>query len=239
MIYGDHLLFRAAAQVKELAQTGRTLRLPNDIAPLVQNAYSGAPLGPHDWQNAMTRARSDADIKQKNKQSLARAYRLAEPRAAGVPGLVGWLDANVGEADVEGARAQVRDTSGGVNVLVVQTDAAGQWRLPDWYLSEAESHHSVQGGWNIEMNEVPTWTIRRALAGTSVSMPDWVCEGDVGDQLITDLEKLMPAAWQQSPDLVGELVLPLDEACQWSGADFTMTYSPKLGLEVRKRKQHG
>ncbi|MCL2803655.1 MAG: CRISPR-associated helicase Cas3' [Micrococcales bacterium] len=233
-VYGEHLLFRAAAQVLDLTGSDNAMRLPDDIAPLVQQAYGEEPLGPEGWQEAMTRARLASEAKQAAKRSAASAFRLAAPGAENT-GLIGWLDASLGEADVDGARAQVRDTGGGFAVLVVQTDSAGQWRLPDWLTAGAGLSLSALAGRGVPMGEVPSPAVRRALAGTSVNLPDWVCEGEAGDHLISELERQMPAAWQQSPDLVGELVLPLDEACRWSGTDYDMTYGPQVGLEVNRR----
>jgi len=227
-VYGKYLLYRTAAQVLRIVQTVQAIELPGDIAPLVEEAYGDNHLGPMEWQPAMALARSQADSARADKEFMAGSFRLPSPYAAG-PGLVGWLDGSVGEADTGAARAQVRDAGDGFSVLVVQTSPHGQWRLPTWL-------NSKQAGEALVQDTEPGSTVVQALAGTSVGLPDWVCGGKYGGVIIDALEALMPPAWQKSPALVGELILPLDDNCQWHLEALTISYDRYLGLSVKEEK---
>ncbi|MCL2490985.1 MAG: CRISPR-associated helicase Cas3' [Propionibacteriaceae bacterium] len=226
-IYHHHLLYRTAAQVLRVVQSNGVITLPDDIAPLVEEAYGDSQVGPEDWQQAMALARSQAAGISACKESAARSFRLPSPNASG-RGLVGWLDGSVGDAETGATRAQVRDSGDGFSVLVVQTSPHGQWRLPDWL-------DSKRRGEALTMEAIPSGKMAEALAGTSVGLPDWVCE-KYGDAIIGALEALMPPTWQKSPALTGELILPLDEKCQWHLEPLTVSYDPHLGLSVKEDK---
>ena len=229
-VYGASLLYRASAQVLDIVNADGVIRLPQDIAPLVEAAYGDRELGPSSWQPKMSEARNRALRELAKKRRDAGKFRLPSPSSSEF-GLTGWLDENVGEAEVGATRARVRDGGDAFGVLVVQGEPAGPWRIPDWLSS---SHR----GEPLLMEDLPPHAQRLALAGTSVSLPRWVCEGSRGLMLIEALESLMRPAWQLSPDLAGELVLPLDENCQWQMPDLLpdllIEYDPLLGMTVRR-----
>jgi len=222
-VYGRHLLLRAAAQVLERASSGTAIRLPQDIAPLVHAAYGADPLGPATWQVAMADARRRAEGERSAAEAKARSFLLGSPDDDQV-GLIGWLDGSIGEADADG-RAQVRDSEDAFEVLVVQGVADGQWRLPDWLSGGL-------GGALLEMHEVPSFAKRRGLAGAAVRLPSWLAAGAQGDRVLRELEALVVDAWQESPDLAGQLVLPLDDAGRTELAGHVVVYDRDLGLQV-------
>jgi hypothetical protein len=233
-VYRHHLLFRAAAQVLALVENGRSIRLPDDIAPLVQEAYGDKRLGPDEWQAKMEEASQKDGSWRKDKADRAEKFRLPSPTDGGL-GLTGWLDRSVGEADVDGdARAQVRDSEDSFEVLVVQTDSGGQWRLPDWLTSPAGSRSPLAGR-HLPMGEAPGAPLRRALAGTSVRLPTMVTQGDKGDIVIDHLERLVRDTWQKTPDLAGQLILPLDNERQAEIPGLgVVTYDPETGLDFER-----
>jgi CRISPR-associated endonuclease/helicase Cas3 len=222
-VYGRHLLLRAAAQVLDRASSGVGIRLPEDIAPLVHAAYGVDALGPSSWQEAMAVARQVSEGERDVAERKAESFLLGPPGEDRV-GLIGWLDGSVGEADIRG-RAQVRDSEDAFEVLVVQQSDGGQWRLPDWLVDGV-------GGDLLEMREVPPPAKRRALAGTSVRLPSWLAAGTLGDHVLTELEACVVDAWQESPDLAGELVLPLDDGGRAVVAGHEITYDQEIGLRV-------
>ncbi|PZR51713.1 CRISPR-associated helicase/endonuclease Cas3 [Xylanimonas oleitrophica] len=230
-VYGDHLLLRAAAQVLDVVQGSGTLRLPQDIAPLVQQAYDdGLPLGPEEWQPAMRKARvAQGDVREVQR-ARARAFQLPGP-GAGSRGLAGWLDGSVGEADVVGARAQVRDSEDSIEVIVVQADGADQWRVPDWFDGEV-------AGAQVPRGEIPSLPLRRAIAGATVRLPASMSRGRGGDAVIDHLERLAVEldleAWQRSPDLAGQLVLPLDDERRARIPGWALTYDRETGLSAER-----
>ena len=230
-IYGDYLLMRAAAQIEAIIAGAGRIELPTDIAPLVQAAYDEQPLGPLSWQDAMARAWQQQSADLKAKEQKAKAFLLPSVDADLV-GLNDWLDGNAGEADDAGARAQVRDSDDSIEVLVVQTDAAGQWRIPDWSSSKWK-------GEPISRREIPSAELRRVIAGHSVRLPNLVSVGSSGDAVIDYLEDLKAdldfEAWQESPDLSGQLVLPFNDDGKVSVPGWILAYDPEIGLTAERQ----
>ncbi|MFI2105688.1 CRISPR-associated helicase Cas3' [Isoptericola sp. NPDC019693] len=227
-VYGPYLLLRAAAQVLARTTSGQGIRLPQDIAPLVHAAYGMQPLGPDEWRSAMEEAHHKAQSERLVREIRARTFLLGPPAEDRV-GLIGWLDGSIGEAEAQG-RAQVRDADDAFEVLVVQRDAGGQWRLPG-------RRGAGVDGELLEMREVPPVAKRRALAGTAVRLPAWLAAGELGDQVLDQLEENVVDAWQDSPDLAGQLVLPLDDGGRAYLAGCEVVYDEDLGLRVGRPRR--
>jgi CRISPR/Cas system-associated endonuclease/helicase Cas3 len=119
-VYGRHALLCSLAALDGHLQGRRPVVLPADIAPLVQAAYGGGPLGPNAWQAAMAEAREELDRQQAAKRAKAQTFQIHGVGAPGEP-IVGWLEAGAGDADdTREGRAQVRDTAAeSVEVMVV------------------------------------------------------------------------------------------------------------------------
>lgn len=232
-VYGKHLLYRAATQVTALAAGTGQIDLPHDIAPLVEEAYGEKQIGPDAWQEAMGDARGRAVAERAASEAAANAFRLRPPATGEGSSLVGWLDASIGDANEgntaeERGRAQVREGEDTFEVLVVQTDSAGQWRLPDWLPA-----HLHQGELLTTVG-IPTPALRRVLAGCSVRLPGSVCRGRRGDAVLAALEATCVETWQDTPDLAGQLVLVLDEDRRATLPGWEIEYDARAGLKVRK-----
>lgn len=228
-VYGRHLLLRAAAQITELVAGAGTIRLPEQIAPLVHEAYSDQPLGPESWQATLDEARSRSEADRATAEGRAATFMLRTPRATGSDAtLVGWLDGGVGEAEDQAGRAQVRDADDSIEVLVVQTSVSDQWRLPDWLADKTVA------GQLLPRREIPPVAACRALAGCAVRLPGYVTLGRAGDDLIDALQDLGVDAWQKSPELAGQLVLPLDDDRQITIAGIHLSYDAQTGLTVTR-----
>jgi len=228
LIYGDYLLLRAAAQVLVAIENGKGIELPRDIAPLVEAAYSDVELGAPSWQEAIARASRKRVQQRQVQEDRADVFRLpavVSPR----DGLTGWLDGSVGEADVQGARAQVRDSEDSIEVIVVQTDNADQWRIVDW-VEEPASGRLLNRG------QIPPRDQRRLLAACTVRLPASISGGRRGDDVVSHLEALMKqfdfAAWQDSPDLTGQLILPFGGNRRVELPGCALSYDPDTGLHV-------
>ncbi|UMO99986.1 CRISPR-associated helicase Cas3' [Amycolatopsis sp. EV170708-02-1] len=127
-VYGDHTLLRSAALL-----VGReSLRLPDDIAPLVQQAYADDALGPAGWQPAMRAAAETARANADRRIHRAQEFLLGEVGES--DSLVGWMRASVGDVHEDSPKgaAQVRDGAESLEVLVVQQDADGGLLTPSW-----------------------------------------------------------------------------------------------------------
>jgi hypothetical protein len=191
-------LLRSLAVLHPYLDGGRTLRLPADIAPIVQAAYSDTPIGPAPWQEAMAAAKQRHDTDQQQKEHKAGTFRLAPAGPAGQP-IVGWLDAGVGDVDddprLEGRR-QVRDTAAeSVEVIVLVRHADGRLVTPPWLRRD--------GGRQVPADHEPERDLARTIATCTLTLPIELCRIETIEQL--EQQNHFPA-WQRSPWLAGELV---------------------------------
>lgn len=215
-VYDTHHLLRAAA----LLVGKDVVTLPADIAELVQTAYGATSLGSADWQPAMDDARRKADERGRKRQDSARTYLLPEP---GTGDLVGWLRAHAGEVNDDSPQgmAQVRDGAESLEVLVVQRDSGGGFRIPDWVPG---------GGQQIPvMGEVP-WPLARVISVCALRLPYALCHEGVIDAVITGLETTKIASFQDTPALRDQLVLALDDDRRAVLHGFRLTYDLERGL---------
>lgn len=229
LVYNTHLLYRAAAQIRGITENNGTIDLPRQIAPLVHEAYGEVRLGPESWQPAMKAAAVSSHGAMERAIARAAGFRLPAPEESRT--LLGWLDRSQGDPEASTGRAQVRDSEDGVEVLLVHTDSADQWRLLDSLgLSREDAY--------LPRDRPPSWSQVRALAGCSVRLPTYLprTSGDPSplDAVIDELEQLIVDAWQDEPRLAGELILPLDENGRTKLAGYLFTYSTRTGLEVSR-----
>ncbi|MFC7723231.1 CRISPR-associated helicase Cas3' [Nonomuraea recticatena] len=227
-IYRLHALLRSAA-VLEPYLSGQTLKLPEDISPLVQGAYGSEPVGPEAWQEAMERALEDEELHQAAQRDKAGAFQLAEVGREG-RALVGWLEAGVGDAeDTRRGRAQVRDGMEALEVLVVQ-------RRPDGTLATLPGLSKGRGGRVLPTDSQPEPKLARIVASCGLRLPFHFSVPPTIDRAIGELEAACIPAWQSpdSPWLAGELILMLDENCRTSLAGYDLHYTPSQGLEVAR-----
>jgi CRISPR-associated helicase Cas3/CRISPR-associated endonuclease Cas3-HD len=223
-VYGRHLLLRSLATLYDQLDASGSVVLPSAIAPLVQAAYGGEPLGPSAWQPAMAAARDEFDREQAVKRERAQTFRLGAVGAAG-EAIIGWLDADVGDVDDTGAgRAQVRDTAAeSVEVVVVLRRADGILIMMPWL--------AKGGGVDIPAElEPPAW-LARTIASCTLGLPIQLCTSEAVEEL--QRTGSFPA-WQRSPYLQNQLVLVLDEACRARLAGWELRYDRWSGLMVTK-----
>jgi CRISPR-associated endonuclease/helicase Cas3 len=227
-VYGRYALLRSAAVlVPHLAGTRRPVRLPQDISPLVQGAYGDTAVGPAGWAEAMASAWEQHERHRSRQADSADKFRLGE---VGLPGrsLVGWVAAGAGDADdTRAGRAQVRDTTESLEVVVVQRRADGSLATLPWL-------EKRRGGLELPQDRVPSPQAAKAAAGCGLRLPIQFSDPKVMDRAIAELEELYVHAWQgkDSHWLAGQLILALDADCQTHLAGFSLRYSKSDGLEV-------
>ncbi|PWI44506.1 CRISPR-associated helicase Cas3' [Streptomyces sp. ICBB 8177] len=227
-VYGRHALLRSVA-VLDLPSGGgyRTVRLPQDISSLVQQAYADEPVGPAAWAQAMDEARREDDALKAAKAKAADTFRIA---IAARPGrsLVGWLAGSAGDVDdTRAGRAQVRDAPESVEVIVVE-------QLDDGALATVSWAGDGRGGLPLPTGAVPSSDAAKAAAACTLRLPARMAKPYVIGRVIAELEQFCVPNWQarESLWLAGELILPLRPGCQTSVAGFRLSYSPDDGLEV-------
>ncbi|MEU5885009.1 CRISPR-associated helicase Cas3' [Spirillospora sp. NPDC047279] len=230
-VYSRYALLRSAAvlwpHLEGTAETGRTVRLPEHISPLVQVAYGDGPVGPQAWQPELRKAFDKHQARRATQHAKAETFQLAD---VGTPGtaLFGWIDAGVGDADdTRAGRAQVRDGVESLEVLVVQRLADGTVRTLPWLIDG-------QGGLPLPTESVPEPRLGRIVAASGLRLPFQFSIPKIADQAIEELEKEVIAAWQErdSSWLAGELIMFLDENCRTRLAGYEMRYSADDGLEI-------
>ncbi|MBP2473175.1 CRISPR-associated helicase Cas3/CRISPR-associated endonuclease Cas3-HD [Crossiella equi] len=219
-IYGEHTLLRSAALLIERSE----LVLPQDISPLVQQAYGDEPLGLDSWQERMRAAAEQAVLKARSRAESAQDFLLAPALASS---LVSWVKAGVGDAKEEQAGlAQVRDGAWSLEVLVVQRDHSGQ-------ISTLRRRDGNPGK-PIPLAQPVSDELAKLIAACSVRLPFALSNPRVIDATFTALKANRFASFEQQPLLKGQLVLVLDtdsRAVFQLGADnVIVTYDPKRGL---------
>ncbi|WP_260333945.1 CRISPR-associated helicase Cas3' [Streptomyces beigongshangae] len=235
-VYGAHLLLRSAAALLPHLDGSpqRPVRLPADISPLVQHAYTDDTDPPAGWAQALEAARAGHDAHRADQAERAATFRLG---AVGRPGrpLFGWLAAGVGDADdTQRGRAQVRDSRNSVEVVVVQRRSDGSLATVPWLTPDRKGR--PRAGLPLPTDQVPTALAARTAAACGLRLPIQFTYGAVMDQAITELEELYVPAWQTKDShwLAGQLILALDEHCQTHLAGFRLRYDPSDGLEVTR-----
>ncbi|WP_329065617.1 CRISPR-associated helicase Cas3' [Amycolatopsis sp. NBC_01480] len=221
-VYGAHTLLRAAAVLRERFGTG--IRLPDEIAPLVQRAYMAEPVGPDQWQDAMNAARQLAQDRAARRESRAETFQIANP---GPPGkaISGWVSAGVGEVDdTQEGRGQVRDGAPSLEVLVVCDNGSGDWHTPGWL---ADGY----GRLSIPRATTPPETVAEAMASCVLRLPLTFSNAEAEEQLW----QATPPAWEDSPLIYRQPALIVDRDGYGQITDRRVRYTPERGLEVFNR----
>lgn len=226
-VYDHAALLLSAAVLWPHLRDGVPLRLPDDIAPLVQAAYGDDVVVPEAWQAAILEARAEAARRRHDKRERAKTFRIGPVRMAGEP-LIAWLDAGAGDAEGVGddarGRAHVRDDGGEVLDVLLLVRKGGDLITPPW-LPE-------NGGRVVPTDFPPPRDLARTIASCTLSLPRAVTARGI-DAVIAELEgrNSMPA-WQEDPWLGGELILDVDDAGHAILGTFSLDYDRHDGLRV-------
>lgn len=227
-VYDAYQLLRSAAALWPQLHQGMPLRLPDDIAPLVQTAYGHDEIGPTEWRESIMAARGEWRKKTADKERQAEIFRLDAPGNDG--SLLGWLDGGVGDVDVDAEAeqqgvAQVRDTADSIEVIML-TSQDGRLSTPAW-LDEG------RGGRELPTEMPPEEQTAEIAAGCTITLPRDV---DV-ETAIRELEDRHDyPAWQGVHWLKGQLVLDFDSSGSAEVAGVSLRYAPHDGLRVCSRK---
>lgn len=221
-VYQPYTLLRSAAVLLPHLD-GVPLRLPGDISPLTQAAYGDDPVGPPDWQPALTEAYARYQDEQATKEGKARAYRLSEVAEPGTA-LVNWLAGGTDAKDDRAAQGHVRDSDAeSLEVLLLVRTPDGLV-LPPWIDG---------GGVPVPTADVPRWPLPRQVARCTLPLPRMMTAPEVSAEVIGELEQRIDLrAWQDDPWLAGELVLDVDGDGRARVGPFDLHYDVHEGLRV-------
>jgi CRISPR-associated endonuclease/helicase Cas3 len=226
-VYEEAALLRSAAVLWPHLQSDLPVRLPNDIAPLVQAAYGDGQVGPPSWQSDIAEAAADADRRRHAKRERAKTFRLGPVREVGDP-IIAWLDAGTGDTEALGddarGRAHVRDDGAEALDVLLLVRRGGDLITPPWLRQN--------GGLVVPTDFAPPRDLAKTIAACTLSLPAAVTARGV-DEIIAEVEgrNNLPA-WQDDPWLGGELVLDVDDAGQAVLGGFLLEYDPHDGLKV-------
>lgn len=216
IVYGKHLLLRSLAVLGVTPSRDRTLEIPAVIPELVQTVYGAMPVGPDSWQSALRQAEAKWNDDQSRKKADAEPFRIITPSESPCD-LDGWLERDVLE-DPEGhserarrAMATVRDSDESVEVVVLQRASDGL-QLPSWgdFRTKEPLPNGMAQPSPEQIRDILSCSIslNRYSAGCSL---DGFIEGVERCCTGTDAASERWMDWQQSSQLTGQLLLPLDE----------------------------
>lgn len=223
-VYGQAKLLRSAAVLGDALARG-WLSLPEQTPQLVADAYDPALAPPDGWESAWELAEAQAEQRTADARCRAHDFAIAPP--VDRDSMAGWLAAPADDPEDPRrlGRAQVRDGSDSLEVIVVQRDADGCLRLP-------AGPGPMAGALIPEALPIDEWRLPKAMAQTTISLPQSMCANPAQlDATIRALERsLRYDTWQGSPWIAGQVALVLDAGGMARVAGFELAYSDELGL---------
>ena len=222
-VYGQWLLWRTRKFLP------RSIRLPEEISPLVQRVYGWEREAPGGAQGE--EMRSIYERTQEKMKARAEAYLVPQPethRLAQLNTLDDWMQ-NEGARSDPAARAAVRDGDPSVEVLVMQRRADGSIHFLPWQ----------EGGSAVAADSPPPPETALKIARQKLRLPAVFGKAWKVDGVIRELEadnRSRLAAWQLSPLLHGELILLLDENLTARLAGMELCYDRENGLYYQKEE---
>ncbi|AYY12431.1 CRISPR-associated helicase Cas3' [Actinobacteria bacterium YIM 96077] len=217
-VYDAHVLYRAAAVLTP--RLGGVVELPADIAPLVQRAYGGEPVGPDSWQEAMAGAEQTSRESSRRREDKAGHFQINDPAKPG-KAIVGWITASAGEADEEAqGQGQVRDGAPSLEAMLVQRSAAGVLHTPSWLAEE--------GGREIPADDVPPDDLAEVMAACAIRLPLTFSNADAEEELWS----ATPPSWEHSHLIFRLPALVVDEHGWAEINGRRVRYTAARGLEV-------
>lgn len=222
-VYGQWMLWRTRNFLP------RSIRLPEEISPLVQRVYGWEREAPGGAQGEEMRCIYERT--QEKKKARAEAYLVPQPethRLAQLNTLDDWMQ-NEGACSDPAARAAVRDGDPSVEVLVMQRRADGSIHFLPWQ----------EGGSAVAVDSPPPPETALKIARQKLRLPAVFGKAWKVDGVIRELEadnRSRLAAWQLSPLLHGELILLLDENLTARLAGMELCYDRENGLYYQKEE---
>jgi CRISPR-associated endonuclease/helicase Cas3 len=216
VIYGEHLLLRAAA-LAEQAAAGAGWLVPADVPALVERGYDSTPLVPGAWAQAAGVARLTWEDRQRTRAARAAGFLLAGEDQLGRPSLAGLHDRPAaGLENEDEVAAVVRDGDESVEVVLVQRDESGYRALDGRSLGP--------NGDGISDDAVLEVVLRCA-----VRLPP---RPEISVAAKAELEPL--PAWAGDPWLRHARALVLDPGQAASLGGWRLSYDAELGLTAQR-----
>lgn len=218
-VYGKYLLMRTRQALPA------SLTLPKDIPSLVEAVYGEEDLTAQCADLLSAKDKHEHMIR--DKRQRASSFRLNPPW----PGdetqrLVGFLSSDIGKREGEAA---VRDGGERIEVLLLRKTEEGYGFLPP-----SDPDLVLDPFTPLDNN------VARMVAQQKMFLPNCVTMAYNINNTLLSLEELnisLFSAWQASPWLQGELILPLNEDLYVSLSGYRIGYDRFLGLFYEKEEE--
>ena len=224
-IYGEQDMLLSAAALDRVIDGTGTVTVPDDVHDLIEAVYGPDAPVPPLWQEAVASAREKYATSNRAKQDAAQGYLLNEPKRSGKSSsLIDWLHTTASDNEEKG-RAQVRDGEDSLEVILLDLRREGGQEELRTLPSAPEAPGAM-----IPTDCAPDKRIARAMALSAVRLPPRLSNPSRIDQVIDELEIRVVPAWQDDPQLRGQLFLLLEDG-RAQLADTVLEYSPSTGLK--------
>ena len=225
VIYGEQDMLMSAAALDRVIDGSGIVTVPDDVHDLIEAVYGPDAPVPPSWKEAVDRAWETYATSNRAKHEAAQGFLLNEPERRGKSAsLIGWLHVTASDNEERG-RAQVRDGEDSLEVILLGLRRVGGQEELRTLPSAPEAPGAM-----IPTDRAPDKKIARAMALSAVRLPLRLSNPHRIDQVIDELEKCVVPAWQDDPQLRGQLFLLLDEG-RAQLADTVLEYSPSTGLK--------
>jgi len=224
-IYGEQDMLMSAAALDRVLDGLGVVTVPDHVHDLIEAVYGADAPVPPRWQEAVSQAREAYEAERSNKFKSAQGFLLDEPKKSGrSTSLVGWLHTTASDNEEKG-RAQVRDGEDSLEVILLDLHRDGGQEEPRTLPCRPGGTVHI-----IPTDRVPDPKVVRAMALSAVRLPASLSNARVIDQVIDELERWVVPAWQDEPQLRGQLFLLLEDGRAHLGGK-TLEYSPTTGLK--------
>jgi len=224
-IYGEQDMLMSAAALDRVINSSGIVTVPDDVHDLIEAVYGPDAPVPPSWREAVDRAREKYATSNRAKHEAAQGFLLNEPERRGKSAsLIGWLHVTASDNEERG-RAQVRDGEDSLEVILLDLRRVGGQEELRTLPSAPEAPGAM-----IPTDRAPDKKIARAMALSAVRLPPRLSNPHRIDEVIDELEKCVVPAWQDDPQLRGQLFLLLEEG-RAQLADTVLEYSASTGLK--------
>ena len=224
-IYGEQDMLMSAAALDRVINGSGIIMVPDDVHDLIEAVYGPDAPVPPSWRETVDRAREKYATSNRAKHKAAQGFLLNEPEwREESASLIDWLHVTASDNE-ESGRAQVRDGEDSLEVILLDLCRVGGQEELRTLSSAPEAPGAI-----IPTDRAPDKKIARAMALSAVRLPPRLSNPCRIDQVIDELEKRVVPAWQDDPQLRGQLFLLLDEG-RAQLADTVLEYSPSTGLK--------
>ena len=215
----------SAAALDRVIDGSGIVTVPDDVHDLIEAVYGPDAPVPPSWKEAIDRAREKYATSNRAKHEAAQGFLLNEPERRGnSASLIGWLHVTASDNEERG-RAQVRDGEDSLEVILLDLRRVGGQEELRTLPSAPEAPGAM-----IPTDRAPDRKTARAMALSAVRLPPRLSNPSRIDQVIDELEIRVVPAWQDDPQLRGQLFLLLDKG-RAQLADTVLEYSPSTGLK--------